>query len=318
MISTSSELSVWLDHISGKRLIPPDFHPGDGFVGSLLYQEAEEQRSHAKAKLKESEEEEGLSEFEKIAGRGHPIQKSVPFEKMLDHPKYSVDIPPETFGTRHFEAMVGFIDMCGFSELASGKSPVEIHQLVTPFIQTVVRCAKKYLAFVDKTMGDEVMVVMPWIEENQALMEVGCRSDRLSPILLTLFFVAELAGQLQTRAPAVTFSSGFAFGSVVLAEVGIDEYNEWTVYGNCVNGAKRLQSCHPHQAAQEHPLTNWTSIGAIEADRLGFPVELNDVLKKIQANESWPFRNPAIIRETFKGVGMMSFLSAGVSAKRLA
>src|SRR5262245_57024018 len=44
----------------------------------------------------------------------------------------------DTFGRKQFYAFVGFVDICGFTELAFGKSPVEVRDIVAPFIQSVI------------------------------------------------------------------------------------------------------------------------------------------------------------------------------------
>src|SRR5947199_5264477 len=67
-----------------------------------------------------------------------------------------------SFGKRDFVAMVGFIDMRGFSTAARGKTPTQVREIVAPFISVVVEVATRHDCFIDKSIGDEVMVVMPW------------------------------------------------------------------------------------------------------------------------------------------------------------
>jgi len=93
---------------------------------------------------------------------------------------------------------------------------------------------------IDKTLGDEVMIVLPSFGEDVELAGIGLAVPdpwAITPSVL----VADLLGRVHERVPGRTFSAGFALGPVVLDAVGADGYEEWTVYGNVVNAAKRLQ-----------------------------------------------------------------------------
>lgn len=339
MIPTSDALSAWLRHISGQERLTQNLIRSDGFVGSGLHRALVEERA----------------EFEKSE-----------LARIIEGAAKCVEAVASTFGVKQFPALVGFIDMRGFSDLACGKSPVEIHQIVTPFIQAVTRCAKRFLGFVDKTIGDEVMVVFPWFQVNLAekranvhvaklfhhlaaseaadevhqhestlgrffkdalsgkemshvsepertLSEVGARI--LCAPILPLLFVAELTVELQTQAKGVAFSSGFGFGEVVLAEVRSDEYKEWTVYGNCVNAAKRLQSVLPLQSGFDNDIhQSWTAVGAIESEIPQFDEELEHALKNFPSLNRGELIQPIIATDTFKGVGRIAYLTGSVKA----
>jgi class 3 adenylate cyclase len=296
---TSPELSSWLAHISGQKLLEQDFVPGAGFIG--------DQRLEAfRAQIKAREEEEEKALRARIEASGNNEQARIRI-LVLDLALKKGRVV-ETFGTKVFSALIGFIDMCGFSELARDKAPREVHQIAAPFIQATAICAQKFLAFIDKTIGDEVMVVMPWFEEHRALTELGIR-DVQSPGLLGLLFGAYLASLLQEKARDIAFSCGFAFGRVALGEVGGADYHEWTVYGNCVNAAKRLQAVAFAKEPEAHALKHWMAIGAISNEEPDFAESFERCLEGRWA-KGVDLRRPCLI-DDFKGVGLVSYLRIG-------
>src|SRR5438445_487161 len=133
MTPTSPELERLLAHLSGKRRLDELVYrePPGGGAGS-------------------GRREGGLIE------RRHP-RVHIDFLRM---PRAEDFI--DSFGKREFFAGICFIDMQGFSDLARDKSPSEVRALVAPFLESVVRAATVLKCFIDKTIGDEVMLVMPF------------------------------------------------------------------------------------------------------------------------------------------------------------
>lgn len=145
-----------------------------------------------------------------------------------------------TFGNKDFRALVGFLDMRGFSARAKGRRPIEVRDIAAPFVGAVVNAATAHHCFIDKTIGDEVMIVMPSFGWDVALADVGL--EVRDPFLLELSeLVTDVLIRLSSDMPAVQLSAGFALGPVTLHRVGSAHFAEWTVYGNVVNAAKRLQ-----------------------------------------------------------------------------
>jgi class 3 adenylate cyclase len=204
-----------------------------------------------------------------------------------------------TFGQRQFTAFVGFIDIRGFSDLCRGKTPVQVRDIAKPFVDTVVAITRHHQAFVDKTIGDEVMVVIPSFGQDVLLAHEGIA--RIS------FF--DVAASLEKHAPGCRFSAGFAFGQMILDRIGIEDgYAKWTVYGNVVNAAKRLQaeaSAASGQGSTGHPF----ALGAIDADEPGFRETL-DALSKMAPTSGIGLHGASVRCKELKGVGQVSFLHA--------
>ena len=72
----------------------------------------------------------------------------------------------ETFGKREFYGFIGFIDLCGFSTHTAAMSPKEVHDFAIRFLEPVIVDVREGYAFVEKTMGDEVMFVLPEFDDD--------------------------------------------------------------------------------------------------------------------------------------------------------
>lgn len=146
------------------------------------------------------------------------------------------DPPPDyraTFGQRDILAFVGFIDLAGYSEKTHGKSPSAIESYLQPFLSRTISALRESHAMVDKTIGDEVMFVLPDIEEEG--------SYRVS-----WFYLAWLLGKLHDMTLELgseyAFRFGIAYGRVRFFRVEGTGYHELTSVGETVAIAKRLAS----------------------------------------------------------------------------
>src|SRR5262249_41650894 len=136
--------------------------------------------------------------------------------------------------------------------------------LATPFVEAVVAAAKRNHCFIDKTIGDEVMLFMPSIGLDVALANIGLGVRDSWPLNVSTL-VSDLLKLISERVPGRTFSAGFGFGPVTLRRVGTEAYSEWTIYGNAVNAAKRIQALAGEMTRDKK--TNALAVSAIEDER---------------------------------------------------
>lgn len=136
----------------------------------------------------------------------------------------------QTFGQKEIKGFVGFIDLVGFSERVEGRKSQEISRYLKPFLAGIVGRAFDRFALVDKTIGDEVMFILPDMAE-----------DEHSPAVL---FMGQLLGglyDLQRELGAeYPFRIGLAYGSLYVDQIQGKGYSEWTTVGEAVHLAKRL------------------------------------------------------------------------------
>lgn len=218
-----------------------------------------------------------------------------------------------SFGNQTFEAVVGFVDMRGFSEAATGKSPQQVKEIADPFVSAVIAAACNEDCFIDKTIGDEVMFIMPRFGRDAELSDLRLATRNLLLVDATAL-LHRIMRETEKFSSPYQLSAGMAFGSVLLTRVGIEAYSEWTVYGNTVNAAKRLQS-RAGQSAQSD--AHLLAVGAISSEQPTFREELHCWLKQIVPAGGGPllFDNTDILVEPMKGVGEVVFVSSVVSSR---
>jgi class 3 adenylate cyclase len=216
-----------------------------------------------------------------------------------------------TYGQKEFDATIGFLDMRGFSSKSWGKTPSEILGIVKPFIDSIIEVAGKQHWIIDKTIGDEVMLVCPDIgtDAGLALPELFTRNHSF---LEVFNLIADLLVEFRQRSIEDRLTSGFAMGRLCLDKVGTAPYSEWTCYGNAVNTAKRLQSVAAQSnGASSHCLALGASLGDYpEIDKWldvweQIFIEVGRVTMVAPARKS----------ESFKGVGMTSYVVSPISLK---
>jgi class 3 adenylate cyclase len=203
----------------------------------------------------------------------------------------------DSFGKREFYAAVGFVDMRDFSTLACGKSPSEVRSLVAPFLTAVIAAAANKKCFVDKTIGDEVMLVMPCgFGDGEALSDLT-------------WVMTDILEQLNQSGISTGFSAGFALGMVLLDQIQAQGYSEWTVYGACVNGAKRLQTLADPSASPVETPAYRLVVGAIDSEHPSFDQHVTEWLEANGIRSPIEYFNRRVDCQLLKGVGKMCFLS---------
>ena len=136
----------------------------------------------------------------------------------------------DTFGRKEFEAIVGFLDIIGYSTRTMGMTPSAIADYLATFINVAVEELVDCHCLVDKVNGDEVMFVLANREAEGDLpfnFHLGQTMDALHRLY-------------QRFAATHPFRLGLAVGNLTIQRLGSSGYGEWTTIGETVNLAKRL------------------------------------------------------------------------------
>jgi len=216
-----------------------------------------------------------------------------------------------TFGKKEFTAAVGFIDMRGFTRKSFGLPPSQVREVAIPFVSAIIASAAKRDWIVDKTIGDEVMLIRPDFAEDirLALPEL----DSGNPLFIEVIsLVADLLETFKINRIEEHLSGGFSIGRLVLDRIGISEYAEWTCYGNVVNIAKRLQSVEiPGDTGDSHLII----LGASETEVPNIDETLRTWSTTWQYAERLAFVSPEPQKKELIGVGEIAFLASIVELK---
>ncbi|MEO8603898.1 MAG: adenylate/guanylate cyclase domain-containing protein [bacterium] len=135
-----------------------------------------------------------------------------------------------------------FCDLRGFTTLSERLSPTEVVALLNQFFAAMAGWARAEGGFVDKFMGDAMLVVFGLF----GVQEAAAREQAAAAALrCALGLPARLAALNAARAvngePPLGFSVGVASGEVVAGTIGAEDRLEYTVIGDAVNVAARLQ-----------------------------------------------------------------------------
>jgi adenylate cyclase len=180
------------------------------------------------------------------------------------------------------DVTVLFCDMRGFTPLAERLSPEEVVGVLNDFYTLMVDTTAKNDGIVDKFLGDGVMAIFgaPIVHEDHALRAV-------KTALAMQAGVAELSRRRAREAKEpIAVGIGVSAGEAVAGTVGTEDRMEYTVIGDSVNLAARLESnAKPGQILMSQRtyqkvegLVNVRPLGAIRVKGKEEQVEVYEVL----------------------------------------
>ncbi len=136
------------------------------------------------------------------------------------------------------EVTVLFCDVRGFTALTERLRPEEVVLLLNDFYDLMIDATFKFEGTLDKFLGDAVMAVFG---APIALSDHALRSVRTAVIMRS--GIERLSAQrIHAGREPVTVGIGISTGEVVAGTVGTEERMEYTVIGDSVNLAARLES----------------------------------------------------------------------------
>ncbi len=131
-------------------------------------------------------------------------------------------------GSRRNVAVI-FADVSGFTAMSEELDPEEVTERMNKVFQSLSDVIFNYEGYIDKFIGDCVMILFgaPVTHEDDPLRAVLCAIDLMK--VMTEFEDLEL-------------SIGINYGKVMAGGVGSDQKMDYTVMGDTVNLAQRLES----------------------------------------------------------------------------
>jgi class 3 adenylate cyclase len=228
----------------------------------------------------------GLAERERIKDTFRQYVDPVVAERLMS------DDPAMARG-RLVEAVVLFSDVRGFTSLSEGLPPEAIVSLLNDYLARMAPIVARWGGVVDKYMGDGMLAVwgVPEPIREGPLAEVPAERLAVSAALDMLDALARFNEELRARGLAtVAIGVGIHRGELVAGPIGSPERKEYTVIGDTVNTAQRLEGV----ARGEDPLL---VSGAVVA-RLGegFRVEAREPVRlkgKAEPYATWAVRGRA-------------------------
>jgi adenylate cyclase len=128
-----------------------------------------------------------------------------------------------------------FTDIRGFTAFCESKDPAEVVDLLNVYMRTMVSVIVKYHGHVNKFIGDGILAVFSDRDEGSKPGDHALRCVRCATEIVKIE-----VGAFKTGA-------GMHSGEVVIGNVGSSDKMEFTVLGDTVNLASRLESLNKEQ-----------------------------------------------------------------------
>ena len=143
---------------------------------------------------------------------------------------------------KELTATILFADINGFTQLTEHLPPLETNMLLNQFFSRMTDIIFKYEGTLDKYIGDGLMAVFgaPMERENDPIRAIQAAREMRE----------ELARMMETEGEDRKFSIriGINTGRVVAGNIGSPKRLDYTIIGDPVNVASRLESmAEPHQ-----------------------------------------------------------------------
>lgn len=140
--------------------------------------------------------------------------------------------------SRRVKLCVLFSDVRDFTELCENNDPSAVTDMLNIYFETWNKVVKKYQGVIDKYIGDAIMVIFGLDDQQNACnlavkcgLEIHAKFDKI-------------VENLQKKGLPVPagYGVGCHFGCLIVGDIGSDDRKNFTVIGDTVNIASRLES----------------------------------------------------------------------------
>ncbi len=164
---------------------------------------------------------------------GKYISKDV-MKNVIDN----IDIKDVALGGKRANVTVLFIDIRGFTTISERLSAQEVAVILNEYFSALVPIIDKNNGILNKFMGDAILAVFgePIQDENHPVNAVKCADEMLR-------VVKNLQEKwLNEGKPRIDAGIGIATGDAFVGNIGSEERLEYTVIGDTVNTASRIEN----------------------------------------------------------------------------
>ncbi len=136
------------------------------------------------------------------------------------------------------EVTILFTDIAGYTTISDGMAPAELATLLNEYFEILVSIILEHQGTIDKFIGDAIMVFWnaPDIQARHSDLAIKCALEIQKKILE---FNRERA---QNSLPPLKTRIGIHTGTVLAGEIGSSQRLNYTIVGDSVNTAARLEA----------------------------------------------------------------------------
>jgi len=129
-----------------------------------------------------------------------------------------------------------FSDIRNFTTLTEEFGAIQIVELLNKYFEAMIASVHRYNGILDKYIGDAMMTVfgVPYANISDSKNAVHCALD--------MFAMLDNLNKTNKKLPTLNIGIGISTGNVVSGNIGSEKRFEYTVIGDSVNLAARLES----------------------------------------------------------------------------
>ncbi|MFN4312553.1 MAG: adenylate/guanylate cyclase domain-containing protein [Ferrovibrio sp.] len=168
------------------------------------------------------------------------------------------------------EVTVMFTDLVGFTAMSEQMHADEIAALLNEHFELVTACIEAEGGVVDKFIGDAVMAVWGAIKRDDEHAARACRAA----MAINRAMAADNARRRMLGKPVLRLRMGLHSGPVVIGNIGAPGRINYTVVGDTVNSAQRLEQLGRDHMSEAEQFIALASAETVESARLDPPPPL--------------------------------------------
>jgi adenylate cyclase len=172
----------------------------------------------------------GLEERERVKATFNKFHNKEVAEKLL-----SGDVQ---LGGERRDATVFFSDIRGFTGLSESLQPEQVVEMLNEYMTRMVAVIRRNGGIVDKYVGDAIMAIWGVPLDNP----LACQNAVTACLEMRQELAALNESRIARNLPALRIGMGLNRGPVIAGNIGSDEKMEYTVIGDSVNLASRIES----------------------------------------------------------------------------
>lgn len=141
-------------------------------------------------------------------------------------------------GGKRAEVTVLFADIRGFTSISEQLSAVEVTKILNEYFSELVPIIEEYHGILNKFMGDAILAIFgePIANDNHPINAVLCANKMLKK-------VKSLQEKwIEEGKPKIEIGIGISTGEVFVGNIGSESRLEYTVIGDTVNTASRIEN----------------------------------------------------------------------------
>ncbi len=149
----------------------------------------------------------------------------------------TTDLRPMAGQSMMRDAAIMFTDLRGFTKASAALSPADLITLISDYQHVVVPVVRAHGGNIDKFMGDGILASFGAVRASSTYAADALRCTEAILAAARAWADARKANGL----PALGIGIGVAHGSVVFGIIGVEDRLEYTVIGETVNLAAKLE-----------------------------------------------------------------------------